>query len=111
DARKPTDTTNAGRATAAGVRVTEVVLPGRADVLRLDELEHTFVGTFTAQAALLHPTERRRRIGDEPAVDPQDACLDGFRRPQGTAEVTAEDVRSESELGAVRELDRLVVAA
>src|SRR5437588_12223626 len=44
-------------------------LPTHRDVLRLHELQEPFVCAFAPQPRLLGAAERRRGIGDEPAVE------------------------------------------
>src|SRR4029453_17478815 len=44
-------------------------LPGGGDVLRLAELVDALAGAFAAEAGLLHPAERGRRIGHRAAVE------------------------------------------
>src|ERR1700757_882183 len=47
--------------------------PRHRHVLRLHELHQALVRALAAEAALLGAAERRRRIGDEPAIEPDHA--------------------------------------
>ena len=51
-------------------------LPVRSDVLGFAELVDAFGAAFAAEARLLHPAERGRRIGDRAAVEADHAGLD-----------------------------------
>ena len=56
------------------------VRPVDAEVLGLLELPDAVAGALAAETALLHAAERRRRVGDQAAVDADHAGLDALAR-------------------------------
>src|SRR5580698_11178860 len=62
-------------------------LPVHRDVLGLGELQQPLVGALAAEPRLLHPAERCRRVGDDAAVDPDHAGLEGLGDLQCPAQV------------------------
>src|SRR5690242_11487048 len=63
------------------------------EVLRLHELEQPVVAALAPDAALLHAAERRRRVRDDAAVEPDHAGLDRLADRHGAPQVAAVDVR------------------
>src|SRR3954453_4494327 len=82
---------------------------GERDVLRLQVLGQALVATLAADAALLHPAERRRRVADVPAVDPDHAELERLAQPPPAGEIAGVDVGDQAVLGAVGVRQHLVV--
>ena len=82
-------------------------LPVGGDVLRLGKLQQPVVGTLAADAGLLHPAERRGRVGDQAAIQPDHARLERFGDPQPAAQVARVDVGHQAELRRVRPPDRV----
>ena len=68
-----------------------------------------YFDAFAADARLLHAAERRDLGDDEAGVDADHAVLERFGDAPDAADVARVEVRREPELGAVRELDHLVV--
>ena len=62
---------------------------------------------LAAEAGLLHPAERRSRVGDDAPVDADHAGLERLRHPQRPAQVTRVHVGNQAVLGAVCQRDRL----
>src|SRR5476651_31201 len=79
--------------------------PTQRNVLRLEELHQPFVRAFAADAALLHAAEGRRRIGHEPAVEPDHAEVELFRNAQTAADVFRIKVRHETVFSVIGALD------
>src|SRR5215472_605817 len=83
--------------------------PRHRDVLRLQKLHQPFVRTLATDARLLHATEGRGRIGDEPAVEPDHAELELLGDAHAAAHVLGVEVRDEAVLGIVRAFDHLAL--
>src|SRR6186997_1263004 len=56
------------------------------EVLRLEEFAQPVVAALAADAALLDPTERRGRVGDDAAVEADHAGLDALGDAHRTAQ-------------------------
>src|SRR5271165_1511598 len=63
-------------------------LPLDRDVLGLGVLKQPVVAAFAAETGLLHATEWRCRVGNDPPVDPDHAGLQRLCHLQGPAQVT-----------------------
>src|SRR5580693_7090927 len=63
------------------------LLPVRCYVLCLGVFKEPVVGAPPADAGLLHAAERRGRVGNQAAVQPDHARLERLRHPQPAAQV------------------------
>src|SRR5437879_12904836 len=79
-------------------------LPVRRDVLGFEELQQPLVRAFAADAALLDPTEGRRRVGDEAAVEPDHPRLDRLRNAKALRQISRVDIGGETAFGLVHVL-------
>src|SRR6185312_6974406 len=86
-------------------------LPVHRDVLAFGEGKQPFGATLAAQTALFHAPERRGRVGDEPSIEANHAGLDSLANAKATGEICRIDVGNKAVLGAVGELDRLVLGS
>src|SRR5215472_10079632 len=86
-----------------------ICLPAHRYVLGFEKLHHALVRTLPADTALLGATERRGRIGDEPAVEPDHAVIELFRYPHAAAEVPGVEIRDETVFSVVRPPDHFVL--
>src|SRR5205807_1814753 len=85
-----------------------VLLPLDGDVLALQILEHALVAALAADAALLGAAERRGRVGDDAAVEPDHAGVQRLGDAQALGQVGGVDVGDQPVLGVVGQPDRLV---
>ena len=68
-----------------------------------------FVRAFAADAGLLHAAERRRRIGDQAAVEADHAEIELLGDAHAAAQVLGVEIGDETVFGVVGALDRLVL--
>src|SRR5665647_684333 len=85
----------------------KVELRGDADVLDLEVLLDALETTLAAEARVLDPAERRRRVGHDALVDADHPELQGLADPQGAWEVTGEYIGHQAVFGVVGPRDRL----
>src|SRR6476620_8673632 len=78
-------------------------------VLGLEVLLDPFGTALAAEARLLDPAARRRRVGDHSLVEPDHAGLELLADAQRALQVARAHVGPESELGVVGRRDRLVL--
>src|SRR6478736_5795030 len=83
--------------------------PRHRDVLRLQKLHQPFVRAFAADARLFHAAERRGRVGDESAVEPDHAELELLGDAHAAAHVLGIEVGNETVLGVIGALDHLAL--
>src|SRR5690606_7880410 len=77
------------------------------DGLDLDEIEHTFPSSFTAQSGLFHSSEGRFGSGPGAGVVTDMAVAEPRNDPLGARVVFREEIGGKTELRIVREPDRL----
>src|SRR5919197_775163 len=70
-------------------------------VLDLEELVDALGAALAAEAGLLDPAERRRRVGDHALVEPDHAGLQALHHPERPPQVAGVDVGDQAELGVV----------
>src|SRR6266545_6039292 len=70
-------------------------------VLDLEVLVDALGAALAAEAGLLDPAERRRRVGHHALVEADHAGLQGLNHPEGALEVGGVDVGDQPELGVV----------
>ena len=64
---------------------------------------------FAADTGLLDTAERRSRVGDQAAIEPDHSRLDGFRRPQASSQVARVEVGGQTVDRVVGQGDCLIV--
>src|ERR1700730_3308763 len=95
---------------SCGIRMSMFgVSPAQRYVLGLEELHHAFMCALAADAALLGAAERRGRIGNEPAVEPDHAVIELFRHPHAAAQVLGVEIRDQTIFSVVGAPDHLVL--
>src|SRR5665647_196137 len=85
----------------------KVELRSDADVLDLEVLLDALETTFTAEARVLDPAERRRRVGHDALVDADHPELQGLADPQRARQVAGEYVSHQAVFRVVGPRDRL----
>src|SRR5262245_16298129 len=78
-------------------------------VLRLQELHQPLMRAFAADAGLLHATERRRRIGDEAAIEPDHAKVELFGDAHAAAQVLGVEIGDQAIFSVIGAADDLVL--
>src|SRR3954454_18751449 len=76
--------------------------PRHRNVLCLQEFHQPLMRALAADAGLLHAAERRRRIGDEPAVEADHTEVEPLGDAHAAAEVLSIQVSNEAIFGVVR---------
>src|SRR5688572_20901335 len=81
-----------------------------AQVLHLEELVHPVLRAFAADTGFLDPAERRHFGRNDADVDAHDSRLDAFGDAPDASDVAAVEIRRETVLGIVRELEQVLLA-
>src|SRR5262249_35257422 len=83
--------------------------PRHAEGLDLEEVIHAVLSAFATDAGFLDAAEGRHLGGDDAGVDADDAVLDRLGDPPDAADVAAEEIGGEAELGVVGHADGLLL--
>src|SRR6266404_691083 len=81
--------------------------PAEAHVFDFEELVHSILGTFAAEAGFLHAAEGRDLRRNDSGVDADNSILEGFRDTPNAGHVSPVEVSSQSEFRVIREGHRL----
>src|SRR6266850_7606808 len=81
--------------------------PAEAHIFDFEELVHSILGTFAAEAGFLHAPEGRDLRGNDSGVDADNSILERFRDTPDAGHVSSVEVRSQSEFRVIREGNRL----
>src|SRR6266403_3948356 len=77
--------------------------PAEAHVFDFEELVHSILGTFAAEAGFLHAAEGRDLGGNDSGVDADNSGLEGFRDTPNAGHVSSIEVSSQAEFRVIRE--------
>src|SRR6266436_5898334 len=78
-----------------------------AHIFDFEELVHSVLGTFAAEAGFLHAAEGRDLRRNDSGVDADNSVLEGFRDTPNAGHVSPVEVSSQPEFRVIREGNRL----
>src|SRR6266436_392902 len=78
-----------------------------AHIFDFEELVHSILGTFAAEAGFLHAAEGRDLRRNDSGVDADNSVLEGFRDTPNAGHVSPIEVSSQPEFRIIRESDSL----
>src|SRR6478736_131682 len=83
-------------------------LPAHRHILRLEKFLHALLRAFAAEPRLLRAAERRRRIGDQAAIEADHAEIELLGHPHAAAQILCIEISNQAIFRIVGALDRLV---